>query len=74
MSQSIAIAIAIAKTDLGSLIKVRQFDSEDYEVTVTGVANTPTLFVSVCGGVERAMNRAAEVNGLKITEVIFDRH
>ncbi|EKP0311586.1 hypothetical protein ACTG16_22750 [Aeromonas sp. 23P] len=70
MSQS----IAIAKTDLGSLIKVRQFDSEDYEVTVTGVANTPTLFASVSGGVERAMNRAAEVNGLKIAEVVFDRH
>lgn len=67
MSQS----IAIARTDLGSLIKVAKHDHEDFQITVTGSVPFPTIFASVSGGVQRALDRGAELNNLTIVEMIF---
>lgn len=61
----------IAKARSGELIKVYQFDGDDFETLVSGCVAVPKIFASSCGGVERAMNRAAEINGLQINEIVF---
>ena len=63
--------VSILKCQNGELIKVYRYDHEDYRIVTSGSVKFPELFCSISGGIERAINRAQELNKLTILEKIF---
>ena len=63
--------ISILKCQNGETIKVYDYDHDDYKTVTSGSVKFPKLFFSKSGGIERAINRAQELNKLTISEKIF---
>ena len=63
--------ISILKCQSGETIKVYDYDHEDYKIVTSGNVKFPELFCSKCAGINRAMDRAQELNNLTIFEKIF---
>ena len=63
--------VSISKCQNGKLIKVYEYDQDDYKTVTSGNVKFPELFCSKCGGIQRAIDRAQKLNNLTILEKIF---
>ena len=63
--------VSILKCQNGEIVKVYDYDHEDYKTVTSGSVKFPVLFCSKSGGIERAINRALDSNKLTLLEKIF---
>ena len=63
--------LSILKCQNGELIKVYDYDHEDYKIVTSDNVKFPELFCSKCAGIDRATDRAQKLNNITISEKIF---